>query len=98
MRRSSAHLFLALAVLGVLGPLALLAASCGGCGDCCEGDHSCGAPTGGFSLCCLHSVSNLPVLPLSGVELVPGPSLASRSERGSLPPEPRGILHVPKAS
>jgi hypothetical protein len=98
MRRRSAHLFLGLLILGIFGPLALIAMSCGGGGDCCGGDHTCGAPTGGFSLCCLHSVSNLPALPSSGVALVQGASVAPPPERRALPPEPRGILHVPKES
>ena len=97
MRRRSAHLFLALAVLGIFGPLVLTAVACGG-GDCCDGDHSCGAPTGGFSLCCLHSVSSLPGHSLVRFELAQGTSVTPPPERGAPPPEPRGILHVPKAS
>jgi hypothetical protein len=95
MRRRSAQLFLGLVFLGIFGPLALTAVACG---DCCDGDHTCGAPTGGFSLCCLHSVSSLPALPPSGFELAQGASVAPSPEHGTLPPEPRGILHVPKAS
>ncbi|HKV08633.1 MAG TPA: hypothetical protein VJ725_10875 [Thermoanaerobaculia bacterium] len=96
MRRRSAQLFLGLVVLGIFGPLVLTAIACGG--DCCDGGHTCGAPTGGFSLCCLHSVSSLPDPALSGFELAEGATVAPHPERSVPPPDPRGILHVPKAS
>ncbi|HKV13330.1 MAG TPA: hypothetical protein VJ725_34635 [Thermoanaerobaculia bacterium] len=95
MRRRSAHLFLGLVFLGIFGPLVLTAVAYG---DCCDGDHTCGAPTGGFSLCCLHSVSSLPDPAFSGCELAQGATVAPHPERSVRPPDPRGILHVPKAS
>ncbi|HEV2855840.1 MAG TPA: hypothetical protein VHC97_23835 [Thermoanaerobaculia bacterium] len=96
-RRRLASLFLVLLAVGVLWPAVAGAVSCGG-GDCCkERSRTCGIPTTGFSLCCLHSVSTLPDLPRTGVAPVAIDRLAADDESGGPPPEPRGILHVPKA-
>lgn len=94
-RRRSAWLFLFLLAVGVLSP-ALAGAMA--CGDCCEGkSKACGVATTGFSLCCLHSVSTLPGLPPSSVAPARSDLLVLADEMGAPPPEPRGILHVPKA-
>ena len=98
-RRRLASLFLALLAVGVLWPAVAGAISCGSHGDCCDGERAraCGAATSGFSLCCLHSFSTLPELPPSGPAPVAIDRLAASDESGGPPPEPRGILHVPKA-
>jgi hypothetical protein len=96
MRRGrSAWLFLALVALGICWPVVARAVSCG---DCCEGKTgTCGTPTTGFSLCCLHSTSTLPDLPPSCFVSVEGSRVAPADETGGPPPSPRDILHVPRA-
>ena len=95
-RRCLAWLFLALLTIGVLWPAVAGAISCR---DCCgkERSRTCGIPTTGFSLCCLHSVSTLPELPLAGLATAAVDRLVADDESGGPPPEPGGILHVPKA-
>jgi len=51
----------------------------------------------GFSLCCFHSASTFPDLPPLSVEPIQVPGLAAVDETGGPPPDPRGILHVPKS-
>jgi hypothetical protein len=91
-----AWLFLGLLVAGVLWPAVAGAVSCR---DCCgkERPSRCAIPTTGFSLCCFHSASTLPELPPSGPVPVAIDLLAAADESGGPPPDPRGILHVPKA-
>lgn len=95
MRRGrSAWLFLALVALGILWPAVAGAVSCG---DCCEeSKRNCGTPTTGFSLCCFHSASTLPDLPLVGFTLAVSSPLSSADQTGVPPPNPRDILHVPR--
>jgi hypothetical protein len=95
-RRRLAWLFLGLLVAGVLWPAVAGAMSCK---DCCgkERPSRCAIPTTGFSLCCFHSLSTLPELPPSGPAPVAIDRLAAADESGGPPPEPQGILHVPKA-
>ena len=95
LRRRSAWLFLVLVAVGVLWPAVAGAISCG---DCCKGkSNACGVAMTGFSLCCLHSVSTLPSLPPSSAGPTRSDLLVLTDEMGAPPPEPRGILHVPKA-
>lgn len=96
-RRRLASLFLILLAVGVLWPAVAGAVSCGG-GECCkERRGTCSIPTTGFSLCCFHSVSTLPDLPPSGLVPAVVSHLAAADESGGPPPDPSGILHVPKA-
>jgi len=93
-RRRIASLFLLLLAAGVLWPAVAGAVSCG---DCCKSrPKTCGIPTTGFSLCCFHSVSTLPELPPSGLAPAAVSRLAAADESGGPPPDPRGILHVPR--
>ena len=96
MRRGRpAWLFLGLVMLGILWPVVAGAISCG---DCCEGGTStCGTLGTGFSLCCFHSASTLPVTPPPGFVPVGSFRLAVADETGGPPPCPRDILHVPLA-
>jgi hypothetical protein len=94
-RRPAAVLFLALLALGVLLPVAVAARSCG---DCCPGKaRDCGKPApGSFSLCCLNAQSPLPVLDRGEVSLALAARVEPFDEQGVEPPEPRGVLHVPR--
>ena len=97
-RRSAAVLFLALLALGVVWPAV---AGTVRCGDCCghaspKRSNPCGIPATGFSLCCFHSVSTPPAAPLPRVALAEALLLPLVDEEGGPPPEPRGVLHVPK--
>lgn len=65
------------------------------CGDCCKGGMNCGVPTTGFSLCCFHSASTLPALPLVDPAPAEESRLAAADETGGPPPDPRSILHIP---
>lgn len=94
-RRRIASLFLILLAVGVLWPAVAGAVSCGGC--CKERPGACGIPTTGFSLCCFHSFSILPDLPPPGFVPAVVSRLAAADESGGPPPDPSGILHVPRA-
>lgn len=99
-RRSAAVFFLAVLMMGVLWPIASAAASCG---SCCPGHPSrgkaggCGtAAPGTFSLCCLNAQSSLPVLGQAKVALALTAQVEPLDEDGAPPPDPSGVLHVPR--
>lgn len=93
-RRATAIVFLCVLAVGVLWPAL---AGVVRCGDCCHArSHTCGIPATGFSLCCFHSASTLPAVPLPTFVLAAGSCVHLADEEGGPPPAPRGILHVPK--
>ena len=97
-RRRTASLFLILLAVGVLWPAVAGAVVPRGGGGCCkERPGACGIPTTGFSLCCFHSVSILPELTPPGFVPAVVYHLAAGDESGGPPPDPSGILHVPRA-
>jgi hypothetical protein len=94
-RRAAAVLFLALLAVGVLWPAV---AGTVRCGDCCHGSAKspCKVPATGFSLCCFHSVSTPPAAPVPGFVLAATLFVLPLDEEGGPPPDPRGVLHVPR--
>jgi hypothetical protein len=99
MRRCRiASLFLILLAVGVLWPAVAGAVVPRGGGGCCkERPGACGIPTTGFSLCCFHSFSTLPELQPPAFVPAVTYHLAAADESGAPPPDPSGILHVPRA-
>jgi hypothetical protein len=95
-RRAAAVFFLLLLALGVVWPAV---AGVVRCGDCCHTSRprTCDVPATGFSLCCFHSASTLPPVPRPAVAMAARPFVPPADQKGGPPPDPRGVLHVPKA-
>ncbi|HWM92864.1 MAG TPA: hypothetical protein VN493_19020 [Thermoanaerobaculia bacterium] len=92
MRRAAGLLFLALVASGVFWPVAVAFAS-----DCCDKPSTgCGTMPGTFSLCCFNAHSPLPTWTRTGFALMPASFVEVFSEAVFLPPDPLGILHVPR--
>lgn len=92
MRRASGLLFLAVVASGLLWPVAVAFAS-----DCCDKPSTgCGTMPGSFSLCCFNAHSPLPTWTQTGFMLAPASFVETLSEAGLPPPDPQGILHVPR--